>query len=197
MLYYNLGASLVRAQGPRAAWELAQQGTAFAQRHGIAEWVPLLEGTAVEAMADLSLIEQARTLMATALSHVAAEDWMGQVDLRCAEARIQARRGELSHSGLMDWIQQTVAKARELGEPQYLGGLLALAAIAWTAVGEARTAAPCLPNSNKYPTSGIRWTTCGASPTWYGLRSRRVSRISGRGSPMVSNRCISSISMRQ
>jgi tetratricopeptide (TPR) repeat protein len=126
VLYYNLGASLVRAQGPRAAWELAQQGTAFAQRHGIAEWVPLLEGTAVEAMADLGLIEQARTLMATALSHVAAEDWMGQVDLRCAEARIQARRGELSHSGLMDWIQQTVAKARELGEPQYLGGLLAL-----------------------------------------------------------------------
>jgi hypothetical protein len=151
VLYYNLGASLVRAQGPRAAWELAQQGTAFAQRHGIAEWVPLLEGTAVEAMADLGLIEQARTLMATALSHVAAEDWMGQVDLRCAEARIQARRGELSHSGLMDWIQQTVAKARELGEPQYLGGLLALAAIAWTAVGEARTAAPLLTELEQVP----------------------------------------------
>jgi class 3 adenylate cyclase/tetratricopeptide (TPR) repeat protein len=151
VLYYNLGASLVRAQGPRAAWQLAQQGTAFAQRHGIAEWVPLLEGTAVEAMADLGLIEQARTLMATALSHVAAEDWMGQVDLRSAEARIQARRGELSHSGLMDWIQQTVAKARELGEPQYLGGLLALAAIAWTAVGEARTAAPLLTELEQVP----------------------------------------------
>ena len=151
VLYYNLGASLVRAQGPRAVWELAQQGTAFAQRHGIAEWVPLLEGTAVEAMADLGLIEQARTLMATALSHVAAEDWMGQVDLRSAEARIQARRGELSHIGLMDWIQQTVAKARELGEPQYLGGLLAIAAIAWTAVGEARTAAPLLTELEQVP----------------------------------------------
>jgi predicted ATPase/class 3 adenylate cyclase len=151
VLYHNLGASLVRAQGPRAAWELAQQGTAFAQRHGIAEWVPLLEGTAVEQMADLGLIEQARPLMATALSHVAAEDWMGQVDLRAAEARIQARRGELSHTGIMDWIQQTVAKARELGEPQYLGGLLALAAIARTAAGEVRAAAPLLAELEHVP----------------------------------------------
>jgi predicted ATPase/class 3 adenylate cyclase len=151
VLYYNLGASLVRAQGPRAAWELAQQGTAFAQRHGIKEWVPLLEGTAVEAMADLGLIGQARALMATALSHVAAEDWMGQVDLRSAEARIQARRGELSRSGLMDWIQQTVAKARDLGESQYLGGLLAIAAIARAAVGEARAAAPLLTELEHVP----------------------------------------------
>jgi class 3 adenylate cyclase/tetratricopeptide (TPR) repeat protein len=151
VLYYNLGASLVRAQGPRAAWELAQQGTAFAQRHGIAEWVPLLEGTAVEAMADLGLIEQARALMAEVLSQVAAEDWMGQVDLHSAEARIQARRGELSGSGLMDWIQQTVAKARALGEPQYLGGLLALAAIAQAAAGEARAAAPLLTELEQVP----------------------------------------------
>jgi len=151
VLYHNLGVSLIRAQGPRAAWELAQQGTAFAQRHGIAEWVPMLEGTAVEALADLGLIEQARTLMATALSHIAAEDWMGQVDLRSAEARIQARRGELSHTGLMDWIQQTVARARELDEPQYLGGLLALAAIARAAVGEARAAAPLLTELEQIP----------------------------------------------
>ena len=151
VLYHNLGVSLCRAEGPRAAWELAQQGAAFAQRHGIAEWVPLLEGTAVEALADLGLIEQARTLMATALSHVAAEDWMGQVDLRSAEARMLARRGELSHTGLMDWIQQAVAKARELGEPQYLGGLLALAAIARTAVGEARAAAPLLTELEQIP----------------------------------------------
>jgi tetratricopeptide (TPR) repeat protein len=151
VVYHNLGVSLLRAQGPRAAWELAQQGTAFAQRHGIAEWVPLLEGTAVEALADLGLIEQSRTLMATVLSHVAAEDWMGQVDLRSAEVRMLARRGELSHSGLMDWIEQAVARARELGEPQYLGGLLALAAIAWTAVGEARTAAPLLAELEHIP----------------------------------------------
>jgi predicted ATPase len=151
VLYYNLSASLVRAQGPRAEWELAQQGTAFAQRHGIAEWVPLLEGIAVEALADLGLIEQARTLMATTLSHVAAEDWMGQVDLRSAEARMLARRGELSRSGLMDWIERAVASARELGEPQYLGGLLALAAIARAAVGEARTAAPLLAELEHVP----------------------------------------------
>jgi len=151
VLYHNLGVSLIRAQGPRAAWELAQQGTAFAQRHGIAEWVPMLEGTAVEALADLGLIEQARTLMATALSHIAAEDWMGQVDLRSAEARIQARRGELSRTGLMGWIQQTVARARELDEPQYLGGLLALAAIARAAVGEARAAAPLLTELEQIP----------------------------------------------
>ena len=62
-----------------------------------------------------------------------------------------ARRGELSHSGLMDWIQQAVAKARELGEPQYLGGLLALAAIARTAVGEARAAAPLLTELEQVP----------------------------------------------
>jgi tetratricopeptide (TPR) repeat protein len=140
VLYHNLGVSLGRAEGPRAAWELSQQGIAFAQRHGIAEWEPLLEATAVEALADLGLIEQARALMTTALGHVAAEDWMGQVDLRSAEARILARRGELAQTGLMDWIQQAVARARELGEPQYLGGLLALAAIAWTAVGELRNA---------------------------------------------------------
>ena len=151
VVYHNLGVSLVRAEGPRAAWELAQRGTAFARRHGIAEWVPLLEGTAVEGMADLGLIEQARTLMATALGHVAAEDWMGQVDLHAAETRIQARRGELSHSGLMDWVQQTVERARELGEPQYLGGLLALAAIAWTAVGEAHDAAPLLAELEQVP----------------------------------------------
>jgi hypothetical protein len=44
----------------------------------------------------------------------------------------------------MDWIQQAVARARELGEPQYLGGLLALAAIARTALGEVRDATPLL-----------------------------------------------------
>jgi hypothetical protein len=89
--------------------------------------------------------------MATVLGHVAAEDWMGQVDLRSAEARIQAHRGELSDGGLMDWIQQTVAKARELGESQYLGGLLALAAIARTAVGEAPAAAPLLTELEQVP----------------------------------------------
>ena len=151
VLYLNLAASLVRAEGPRAAWELAQRGAAFAQRHGIAEWAPLLEGIAVESMADLGLIEEARTLMTTALGHVAAEDWMGQVDLRSAEARMLAWRGELSQTGLMDWIQQTVARARELGEPQYLGGLLALAAIAQTAVGKARSAAPLLAELERVP----------------------------------------------
>jgi predicted ATPase len=156
VLHLNLAASLVRAEGPRAAWELAQRGAAFAQRHGIAEWAPLLEGIVVEAVADLGLIEEARTLMATALSHVAAEDWMGQVDLRSAEARMLAWRGELSQADLMDWIQQTVAKARELGEPQYLGGLLALAAIARTAVGEARSAAPLLAELEQVP--NVRYT---------------------------------------
>ena len=151
VLYYNLAVSLCRAEGPRAEWELAQQGATFARRHGIAEWVPMLEGAAVEALADLGMIEQAQTLMATALSHVAGEDWMGQVDLRSAEARMLARGGELSHTGLMDWIQQAVAKARELGEPQYLGGLLALAAIARTAVGEARAAAPLLTELEQVP----------------------------------------------
>ena len=144
VIYHNLGVSLGRAEGPRASWELAQRGIAFAQRHGIAEWEPLLEATAVEALADLGLTEQARALMATALGHVAAEDWMGQVDLRSAEARMLARRGELHQTGLLDWIQQTVARARELGEPQYLGGLLALAAIAWTAVGDVHRATPLL-----------------------------------------------------
>jgi class 3 adenylate cyclase/tetratricopeptide (TPR) repeat protein len=151
VLYHNLGISLGRAEGPRAAWELAQQGTAFAQRHGIAEWEPLLQATVVEAMVDLGLIEQARTVMAAALSHVAAEDWMGQVDLRSAEARMLGRRGELHQTGLMDWIQQAVARARELGEPQYLGGLLALAAIARAAVGEARDAAPLLAELAQVP----------------------------------------------
>jgi tetratricopeptide (TPR) repeat protein len=154
VLHYNLGVSLCRAEGPRAEWEMAQQGAAFARRHGIAEWVPLLEGTEVEALADLGLVEQARTLMATALSQVAAEDWMGQVDLRSAEARMLARRGELSHTGLMDWIQQAVAKARDLGESQYLGGLLALAAIAWTAVGEVRDATRLLSELAQVPNVG-------------------------------------------
>src|SRR5215468_6826540 len=151
VLHHNLAVSLCRAEGPRAEWELAQQGAAFARRHGIAEWVPLLEGAAVEALADLGQVEQAQTLMATALGHVAAEDWMGQVDLRSAEARMLARRGELSRTGLMDWIQQAVAKARDLGEPQYLGGLLALAAIAQAAVGEARAAAPLLTELEHVP----------------------------------------------
>ncbi len=151
VLYHNLGVSLGRAEGPRAAWELAQRGIAFAQRHGIAEWEPLLEATAVEALADLGLMEQARTLIATALGPVPAEDWMGQVDLRSAEARMLARRGELYQSGLMDWIQQAVRKARELGEPQYLGGLLALAAIAWTAIGEVRNATPLLAELTHVP----------------------------------------------
>jgi hypothetical protein len=151
VVYHNLGVSLGRAEGPRASWELAQQGIAFAQRHGIAEWEPLLEAIAVEALADLGLIEQARTLMATALGHVAAEDWMGQVDLHSAEARMLARRGELHQTGLMDWIRQAVARARELGEPQYLGGLLALAAIARTAVGEVRDAIPLLAELEHVP----------------------------------------------
>ena len=76
---------------------------------------------------------------------------MGQVDMRSAEARIQARRGELSHSALMDWIQQTVAKARELGESQYLGGLVALAAIARAAVGDAGAVAPLLTELDQVP----------------------------------------------
>jgi tetratricopeptide (TPR) repeat protein len=39
ILYMNLAVSLLRAEGSLAAWELAQQGAAFAQRHAIAEWV--------------------------------------------------------------------------------------------------------------------------------------------------------------
>jgi class 3 adenylate cyclase/tetratricopeptide (TPR) repeat protein len=151
VLYLNLAVSLLRAEGPRAARDLAGRGAAFAQRHGIAEWVPLLEGIAVEALADLGLIEEARNLMATVLGHVAAEDWMGQLGLRSAEARMLARRGELSQTGLMDWIEQTVARARELGEPQYLGGLLALAAVARTAVGAERSAASLLGELEQVP----------------------------------------------
>jgi hypothetical protein len=159
--------------------------------------VPLLEGTAVEALADLGLIEQARTLMAAALSHVAAEDWMGQVDLRSAEARMLARRGELSHTGLMDWIQQAVTKARELGEPQYLGGLLALAAIARTAVAEARAAAPLLTELEQVPNVRRTLDYMRSLPDLVRVAIAAVSRIWGRGSPTVSNRCIHSISMRK
>jgi len=51
----------------------------------------------------------------------------------------------------MDWIQQALDRARELGEPQYLGGLLAIAAIGRAAAGEVGNAAPLLTELEQVP----------------------------------------------
>ncbi|MGN6177183.1 MAG: ATP-binding protein, partial [Streptosporangiaceae bacterium] len=150
-IYGNLSVDLIRAEGPQAKRKLAQQGAAFAQRRGITESVPLLQAAVIEAVADLGLIEEARALTATALIHVAADDWMAQLNVRSSEVRLLVRRGEITQSGLRDWIEQMVTRTREFGEPQFLSGVLTVAAIARAAVGEVRGAAAALAELEHVP----------------------------------------------
>jgi hypothetical protein len=100
VLYGNLAEDLGRAEGPRARLELARQGAAFTQRRGIAEWVWPLGGLTTRALADLGRIDEARALTIKLLSDPdTVEDRIYQRYLRAADARLPARRGELSQAG--------------------------------------------------------------------------------------------------
>ena len=143
-----------------------------------------LGGLGARALADLGRIDEARALTAKLLSDAdTAEDRMYQLYLRAADARLSARRGELSRAGPMEWVEQAVKKAREFGEPQWLTTLLVLAAVARAGAGDARGASRCSPNSNKYATSGTPRSTCQASPTSCVSPSRRASRAWPHGLP--------------
>jgi len=98
--YNNFAEDLGRAEGPRARLELARQGAAFTQRRGIAEWVRSLGGLTTRALADLGRIDEARALTIKLLSDPdTVEDRIYQRYLRAADARLPARRGELSQVG--------------------------------------------------------------------------------------------------
>ena len=100
VLCNNLAEDLGRAEGPRARLELARQGAAFTQRRGIAEWVWPLGGLTTRALADLGRIDEARALTTKLLSDPdTVEDRIYQRYLRAADARLPARRGELSQAG--------------------------------------------------------------------------------------------------
>jgi class 3 adenylate cyclase/tetratricopeptide (TPR) repeat protein len=151
VVYLNLSVALTSAEGPQAKRELAQQGAVFAQRRGITEILPFLQAAVIEAVADLGLIEEARALTATALSHVAADDWMAQVNVRTSDVRLLVRRGEITQSGPLDWIEQMVTRTREFGEPQLLGEVLTVATIARAAAGEVRAARAALAELEQVP----------------------------------------------
>ena len=175
MLYNNLAEDLGRAEGPRARLELARLGAAFTQRRGIAEWVQPLGGLTARALADLGRIDEARALITKLLSDAdTAEDRMYQLYLRAADARLSARRGELSRAGPVEWVEQAVKKAREFGEPQWLTTLLCL--LQWPGPVLRAALSRCSPNSNKYATSGTPRSTCQAFPTSCASLSRRASR---------------------
>jgi len=149
--YNNLVAALSRVEGPRARRELAQEGAAFAERRGIAEFVPPLEGMAITALVDLGEFEQARTRAAALLGRLAAGDWWGQLGARYAQARMLVRRGELSETGAVEWIEEAVERGRAFGEPQYLATLLVLAAGARAAAGDAHGAVALLAELAQVP----------------------------------------------
>ena len=152
VLYYNLASDLGRAEGPRAQLELARQGAAFAERRAIAEWVQPLQAGALQALADLGLSEEARTLTAKLLNDPgSATDRIAQLDVLAAEARWSARRGEFSQTRSSEWVEQAVKEARESGEPQWLATTLVLAALARPGAGDARGAAALLAELEQVP----------------------------------------------
>jgi tetratricopeptide (TPR) repeat protein len=155
VLYNNLAEDVGRVEGPRARLGLLSDGVRFVERRGMVELVLTLQTQTVEALVDLGSIDEATALADSLTGVMEARDDIGDLlEVRSAQARILARRGDLADAvALADWI---VERARGIGHPQFVA--LAFPAAAAVRLGEGEPDAALALLSELEQTPNIRDT---------------------------------------
>jgi tetratricopeptide (TPR) repeat protein len=150
LLHYNLAETLGPIEGPRARLEAFREGSAFAERRGIEEFVLAFAAGTAGALVELGSLEEAIALAGDLIPRLeAAEDVFALLQVGLAQVRVLTRRGELAEAApLADW---TVEKARELAEPQFLALAFPAAAALRLAVGEPAGALALLAELERSP----------------------------------------------
>jgi class 3 adenylate cyclase/tetratricopeptide (TPR) repeat protein len=135
VLHNNLADALWPIEGPRARLERLREGSAFAERRGIEEYVFVIAVQTIETLVELGSHQEAMALSGDIVPRLeAAEDVSDLAQVRTAQVRVLTRRGEHAEaSPLADWA---VEKARELAEPQVLTQAFPAAAALRLALGE-------------------------------------------------------------
>jgi tetratricopeptide (TPR) repeat protein len=150
LLHTNLGAALWPIEGPRAMLETLREGSAFAERRGIEEFVLSLTADTVSTLVDVGSYQEA---IALAGGHVprlkAAEDVVDLLFVRTAQVIVLMRHGEHAKAApLADWV---VEKALELAEPQLFAMALPHAAALRLGLGETAGALALLVELERIP----------------------------------------------
>jgi class 3 adenylate cyclase/tetratricopeptide (TPR) repeat protein len=150
VLHYNLADALWPIEGPRARLEALREGSAFAERWGIEEFVLGFAATTVSTLVDLGSYQEAMAMAGDLLPRLeAAEDVYALLPVRSAQVRVLTRRGELAEAApLADWA---VEKALELEEPQILALALPAAAALRLGLGETTAALALLAELERIP----------------------------------------------
>src|SRR5439155_14562302 len=147
---YNLAEALWPIEGPRARLEVLGEGSAFAERRGVEEFVLALATVTVVALVDLGSLEEAMALAGDLVPRLeAAEDVFDLLYVRPAQVRVLTRRGEHAEAApLADWA---VEKARESAAAQFLAQVFPHAAALRLRLGDTADALELLAELERTP----------------------------------------------
>jgi class 3 adenylate cyclase/tetratricopeptide (TPR) repeat protein len=126
--YNDLSESLSRIEGPKEALEVRQAGIAFSERRGILGDALFMRAATLLQLNELGRWDEALAtadaVLAWARPHSAG--WVAAGTLSC-QARILSLRGNVSEAS--ELVQRDLPLARQIGDPQTLGWVLAVAAL--------------------------------------------------------------------
>lgn len=125
IIYVNLAAACWFHQGPQAALDVYDEGIALCERRGITEVTLHIRAEILWCRAELGDTQQAVAELGAIADDVQATGDKGFTYLRGAQLRLLSERGAVENAPDID---EFVAAAREIGEPERLANVLADAA---------------------------------------------------------------------
>jgi class 3 adenylate cyclase/tetratricopeptide (TPR) repeat protein len=116
LLHLNLSEAVWALEGPGAWLDMLVEGSSYAARLGIEEFVVLLGALTTTALVELGRWDEAEAAADDLIPRFEGAGDLGLFDVRTSQLRIRTRRGDLAGAApLAAW---TVERAREIREPQ-------------------------------------------------------------------------------
>jgi class 3 adenylate cyclase/tetratricopeptide (TPR) repeat protein len=135
LAYGNLGAELFELEGPAAGMRAMRAGLELCEQRGITEVAHWLSVSVVECLSDLGRWAEALGLADRLLARHGdlAESYEG-VSLTARKAYVLACRGEVAEAAALE--DRFLPRAREIGDPQVVSNVFAVAAFVEQAGGD-------------------------------------------------------------
>jgi class 3 adenylate cyclase/tetratricopeptide (TPR) repeat protein len=127
VLYNNLAEGLCFAEGPRGTLRVAREGSDFAERRGIDEFVLALSPIILEALVDLGSYDEAQAMSGGRIADLeAVEDIVDLILVRHSEARMLLRQGHAER--VWPDVERMMEAAREHPDAETTASMFSIAA---------------------------------------------------------------------
>ena len=133
VLHNNLGLDLWAFEGPVASLVVMRAGIAFARSRGLAEAADATAASALDGLFEVGELDEALEIAAELDGRIVGEDVFDLIEVRSAQVRIHAMRGETEASATHEWLEVT---GRSLPDPQFVVLGLGPSALARHRLGE-------------------------------------------------------------